>query len=112
MYGLDLYGVYTGNLCIWRASRLATQLPPDGAVGRASAGQGYTIGDHLLVSVLDRLDQAAWQRANAGKKKHEQSRHPEPNRRPGQGTGRGVTAQALLAFARRTQPSHPASKHA
>lgn len=113
VYGLDVWDVYREKLDIWRASRLVTQLPPDGALGRASEGRGYTVTDHLLLSVLDRLDQAAWQRANAGKKRSQQSKPPQPLPRPGDKVKRHrMTAGKLLAFQRRTQPSQPVSKQA
>ena len=84
---------------MWKVARLAEHLPPDSAVGRATKGQGWTVTDHLLISVLDLLSEANWQRAAAGQPRHKQPKHPAPFPRPGAEKPRTkVTAAALAAF--------------
>jgi hypothetical protein len=48
--------------------RLASQLPPDGAVGRASPSRGYRICDYLLTTVVEELAMANWIAINRGRK--------------------------------------------
>lgn len=81
-------------------------------MGRATAGEGYTITDHLLLGVIDALNVSNWQRGNAGKPRHQQRKPPQPMRRPGKVTVKyRVGAEQLKDFQRRTsQPSQPASK--
>jgi hypothetical protein len=104
-YGLDVLDLYRGRLSPHKAARLFGQLPPDGAVGRANAGEGYTITDHLILEVIDLLVGANWQRANQGRKKSDQTPPPKPARRPGitEPSKRTITAADLAAWRRRHQ---------
>lgn len=104
-YGLDVLDLYRGRMSPHKAARLFGQLPPDGAVGRANAGEGYTITDHLILEMIDLLVGANWQRANQGRKKSEQTPPPEPARRPGtkEASKRTITAADLEDWRRRHQ---------
>lgn len=94
--------MYRGRLGIWKAARLASQLPPDGAVGRATEGEGFTITDHLLLTVIDYLAGANWQRANSGLARTKQSKPPEPVRRPGDAKAKlAITAAQIEAWRQR-----------
>ena len=103
-YHLDLSDLYRGRLGVWKVARLASQLPPEGAVGRATAGQGYRKADYLLLDLIDLLAAGNWQRANAGAPKHKQTKPPTPVPRPGEQKPKPrITAAQLLDFQRRTE---------
>lgn len=74
-------------------------------MGRATGSEGFTITDHLLLTVIDQLAGANWQRANSGLPRSKQSKPPAPMRRPGDvvENKRTVTAAQLAAFKRRIE---------
>ena len=90
----------TGRLGAFRAARLASQLPPEGAVGRAAGSEGFGLTDYLLLDVIDVLRLANWQRACENRPRAKWPPLPEPTPRPGAQTKpkKTITAAALLAF--------------
>ncbi len=98
-YGLDLSGIYRGELDLFRAARLAEKLPPGARVRRGDSINAVwmTYEEQILTLALNVLRVIAWQNTKAG---HEGKDFPEPLLLPEQAEKRGEVAQANTAKAK------------
>lgn len=71
-----------------------SNLPRDCALSRVTDGEGWTVTDHLLATVIDALHAANWQRGG-----DEHATKPRPWPRPGDGSKREADAIAARARA-------------
>jgi len=75
-------------LLTWRELGVLVRQLPAGARTRIARGDTdslWGLAEHLQAVVIDELRIAAWQRANEGVKKGQQSKPPKPFPRPGVG---------------------------
>lgn len=80
MYGVDLYGMYRGELGLDEVMDLVANLPPGCATYRAIGGPASWSEElHAHVAAIDVLREANWQRTEDGMNGRN---HPRPIDRP------------------------------
>lgn len=98
--GLQLGGIWTGEISLRRAGTLAAELPAGAAVYRAEeVDDAWTQLDHLQAATFDALNVANWQRAGGKGPAPEPLPRPSDAQRLRQKAAR-IGGQAQLARAR------------
>ena len=69
-YGLDLGGLYRGELSPWRAARLTDALPPEARIRRGSSvnARWMSLQEQLLTALVNHIRILAWQNTKDGQK--------------------------------------------
>ncbi|MGW7611371.1 hypothetical protein ACWGKW_29750 [Streptomyces sp. NPDC054766] len=88
-YGVDLLDWHRGRLTSRRLSVLVRHLPRDSTLHRELYGEGaeWSVTDHLLAAVVDRLAESNWMFATVHRDEDSEPLDPpQPLQRPGMDT--------------------------
>lgn len=101
-YGVDLTGIYTGDLTLRRAAALVGNLPPGTALGRAMGGDAFWSDETAATLTTGWRNEVATLQA-AGAKSHQLPEPPEP---PEQGWQEKHRARMARMAARAARYQH------